>query len=183
MTLETQTILATKIEASATVRKTPAIRENMRPERLSMKTTSWIVALAIVGLSAAAGAQKPDADAQKLADTYAAAFNKGDSKALAALYAPQGTRLGPDGQLVSGRPAVEKVYADGFAGPLKGAKLTLEQGLTYSVTPDVKIMEGRFTVASLAAIKGRYINTVVRQGKAWLLASVVTIPDPPPPAK
>jgi uncharacterized protein (TIGR02246 family) len=145
-----------------------------------MKTMSWIAAVVLVGLSAVANAQKPDADAKKVADEYAAAFNKGDAKALAALYAPQGTRLGPDGQLVAGRPAIEKVYADGFAGPLKGAKLTLEPGATHSITPDVRVMEGRFTVASLAAIKGRYVNTLVRQGKSWVLASVVTINDPPP---
>jgi len=148
-----------------------------------MKTMSWVAAVLLVGLSVGVSAQKPDADAKKVADEYAAAFNKGDAKALVALYAPQGTRLGPDGLLVAGRAAIEKVYADGFAGPLKGAKLTLEPGAAHTITPDVKIIEGRFTVASLAALKGRYVNTLVRQGKAWLLASVVTINDPPPPAK
>ena len=42
-------------------------------------------------------------------------------------------------------------------------------------------MEGRFTTTGLAPLKGRYVNTIVRQGKTWLLASVVTIPDPPAP--
>ena len=58
--------------------------------------------------------------------------------------------------------------------------MTLEQGATHVVTPDVKIMEGRFTTTtSIAPVKGRYVNTMVRQGKTWLLATVVTIPDPP----
>ena len=47
------------------------------------------------------------------------------------------------------------------------------------VTPDVKIMEGRYTATGIAPVKGRYVNTIIRQGKTWLLASVVTIPDPP----
>ena len=48
----------------------------------------------------------------------------------------------------------------------------------------MKIMEGRFTVSGeRAPLKGRYVNTIVRQGGTWLLASVVTIPDPPPAAK
>ncbi len=129
-----------------------------------------------------ASAQKADPDTEKLADQYSAAFNKGDAKALAALYAANGTRLGPEGVLISGRATIEKNYADGFAGPLKGSTLTLQQGATHAVTQDVKVMEGRFTTATgIAPVKGRYVNTVVRQGKTWLLASVVTIPDLPTP--
>jgi len=90
-----------------------------------MRKMSWIAALVLVGASVVVSAQKADADAQKIADGYSAAFNKADAKAIAALYATAGTRLGPDGQLVSGRDAIEKVYVDGFAGALKGAKLTL----------------------------------------------------------
>ena len=48
-----------------------------------MKKMAWIAALLVIGLSVAANAQKPDADAQKLQEDYAAAFNKGDAKALA----------------------------------------------------------------------------------------------------
>ena len=146
-----------------------------------MKKMAWIAALLVIGLSVAANAQKPDAVAEKLQEDYSAAFNKGDAKALAELYAPDGTRLGPDGAWLVGRAAIEKVYADGFAGPFKGAKLTLTGGHTQVVTPDVKVIEGRFLVAGLAAVKGRYVNTIVRRGKAWMLASVVTITDPPAP--
>lgn len=144
-----------------------------------MRKTSWIAAIAIVVSSLALSAQKPDPDAQKLADLYMAAFNKGDAKAITALYAADATRLGPDGLLIAGRAAIEKTYVDGFAGPLKGGKLTLQLGQSYPVTPDVKVMEGRFEVAGIVPIKGRYVNTLVKQGASWLLASVVTIPDPP----
>ena len=144
------------------------------------KKTSWIAAIAIVVTSVALGAQKPDPDAQKIADAYVAAFNKADAKAVAALYAAEATRLGPDGQLVAGRAAIEKSYVDAFAGPLKGGKLTLTPGRSHAVTPDVKVIEGRFDVAGPAPVKGRYANTLVKQGGNWLLGSVVTIPDPAP---
>ena len=52
-----------------------------------------------------------------------------------------------------------------------------------AITPDVKPMEGRFAVSAAAPLKGRYVNTIVRQGGTWLLASVVTVPDLPPAAK
>jgi uncharacterized protein (TIGR02246 family) len=145
-----------------------------------MKKMSWIAALVLVGASVVASAQKADPDAQKLADQYTAAFNKGDAKALAALYTAEATRLGPDGNLIAGRAAIEKAYVDAFAGPSKGSTLTLQVGASYVVTPDVKVMEGRFATTGAAAVKGRYVNTIARQGKTWLLASVVTIPDPPP---
>jgi uncharacterized protein (TIGR02246 family) len=144
-----------------------------------MKKTTWIAAIVLVGMSVVATAQKADPDAQKLADQYSAAFSKADAKALAALYTADATRLGPDGQLINGRAAIEKAYVDGFAGPLKGSKLTLQQGRVQVVTPDVKVMEGRFATDGVAAVKGRYVNTIVRQGGHWLLATVVTIPDLP----
>jgi uncharacterized protein (TIGR02246 family) len=148
---------------------------------MSAGKTTLIAAIAFVSLSMVVTAQKPDPDAQKLADQYTAAFNKADAKGLVALYAPAATRVGPDGQFLTGHAAIEKTYVDGFAGALKGTKLTLQQGQTQVVTPEVKIMEGRFSVdGGLAPLKGRYVNTVVRQGGRWLLASVVTIVDPPP---
>lgn len=126
-----------------------------------------------------ASAQKGDPDAQKLAYAYQAAFDKGDVKALAALYTADATRLGPDGQLLTGRAAIEQAYVEGFAGPLKGATLSLQLGRSQVVTPDVKVMEGRFSTAGGSPVKGRFVNTIVRQAGRWLLASVVTVPDPP----
>ena len=143
-----------------------------------MRKTSWMAAIAIVVTSLGLGAQKADPDTQKIADQYIAAFNKGDAKGIAALYTANGTRLGPDGMLMAGRAAIEKSYADGFAGPLKGGTLTLQMGATHLAAPDVKVMEGRFTVAGVVPITGRFVNTVVKQGSGWLLVSVVTIPDP-----
>ena len=145
-----------------------------------MRKTPFFAAMVFLSLSVAVGAQKPDPAAQKLADQYTAAFNKGDSKAIAALYTADATRVGPDGQLIVGRAAVEKIYVDGFAGALKGSTLTLQPGRSQPVTPDVQIMEGRFATTGVAGVKGRYVNTIVRQGGTWLLASVVTILDPAP---
>jgi uncharacterized protein (TIGR02246 family) len=143
--------------------------------------TAWIAVAGVVALSFVASAQKVDPDSQKLADQYQAAFNAGDAKGVGAFYTADATRLGPDGAMLKGRQAIEKSYVDGFAGPLKGAKLTLQQGATQVVTPDVKIMEGRYsTTGGGVPAKGRYVNTVVRQGGQWLLASVVTVPDVAP---
>jgi uncharacterized protein (TIGR02246 family) len=150
-----------------------------------MRRTAWLGAIVLVTMSALISAQKPDPDAVKLTAEYEAAFNKGDAKAIGALYTEEGTRLGPDGSFLKGRAAIEKAYATGFAGGvLKGAKLTLTHSSSNVVTADVKVLEGTYTATGAVPLKGRYINTVVRKGGQWLLASVVTIPAPPaPPAK
>jgi uncharacterized protein (TIGR02246 family) len=147
-----------------------------------MRARVWMCAAVLIALPAVASARQADADMQKVADQYQAAYNKADAKTLAAMYAADAHRLGPDGQLLKGRAAIEKSYVDGFAGPFKGSKLTLTQGATQTLTPDVKVIEGRYTVAGAVTITGRYVNTVIRKGGQWLLATVVTRPDTPAPA-
>jgi uncharacterized protein (TIGR02246 family) len=143
------------------------------------RMTTALAVLALLAWSAMAQAQKPDPDAQKLADDYQAAFNNGDVKAIMGLYTADAMRLGVDGQLLKGHAAIEKGYTEGFAGPLKGTKLTLQQGGTQVHAADVKVIEGRYTATGATTISGRYVNTIVKKGGAWKLATVVTIPDPP----
>jgi uncharacterized protein (TIGR02246 family) len=146
-----------------------------------MPKRPWLVAvLVFLGFAPAALAQTSDPDIRKVADDYTAAYNKGDSQALAALYTADAWRLGPTGEMVKGRAAIEKGYADAFAGPSKGSTLTLRPGDTLQVTPDVAVIEGGYEVAGAAGpLKGRYVNTLKREGGSWKLASVVTIPEQP----
>jgi uncharacterized protein (TIGR02246 family) len=146
--------------------------------KMKVSTGALAIAIAVVALVVPARAQKADPDAQKLADQYQALFNKADGKGLTALYTADALRLGPDGQMLKGRAAIEKSYGDAFSGALKGATLTLQSGATQAIAPDVKVMEGRFSTTGGAPVKGRYVNTIVRQSGEWLLATVVTIPDP-----
>jgi uncharacterized protein (TIGR02246 family) len=129
----------------------------------------------IMVLCVALAAQKPDAEIQKLADSYQAAFNKGDAKALTA-HTAGSLRVTPAGKLLTGRAEIEKDFAESFAGPFKGAKLTLSAGRTQTLKPDVALSEGTFAVAGPTPLQGRYLNTLVREGGQWRLASVVTVP-------
>lgn len=143
-----------------------------------MFRTVLMVTVLILGVAGSASAQTPDADMQKLTEQYAAAVNKGDAKAVAALYTADALRLGPDGQVITGQPAIEKQHAASLGGPQKGAKLTLRHGRTQTVTPDVVIIEGTYeTTGGSTPAKGKYVNTVVRQGGQWRLASVVAVPE------
>jgi uncharacterized protein (TIGR02246 family) len=137
------------------------------------------LALAVLGIAAPALAQQADPDVQRLVDQYQQAFNKGDATAIAAVYTTDALRIGSDGQLLTGRDAIQKAYEGAFAGVLKGGKLTLRPGRTVNVSPDVRIQEGtaEVTGTSSGPMRSRYLNTFVRQGGQWRAASVTIVQE------
>lgn len=133
--------------------------------------------LAMAG--AAAGQDDPNLD--KLLQEYQAAWNAGDAKRLASLYSQNAMRLRPDGAAVAGRAAIEQLFVENFQGDWKGTKLTLKAGKTQEIAPNVRIQEGSYEVSGGAGgpQSGRYLNTVIREGGDWKLASVAPIPEQP----
>jgi uncharacterized protein (TIGR02246 family) len=147
------------------------------------RVIGMVAVLCLVGLTSALG-QQADAEMQKLTDQYVAAFNKGDVKALGALHTADTIRVTQTGELIVGRAAVEQDFTAGLAGPLKGAKLAVTPGKVQSLSADVRVTEGTYEVTgSGGSQKGRYLNTLVRQGGQWRLASMATISTTPPPTK
>ena len=137
-----------------------------------------VIAAAVVTLAPALAAQKPDADMEALTRSFEQAFNKGDAKAIAALFTKEAMQLAPDGQLLTGQSAIEQHHAKVFGGPAKGARLALKPGRTQEVTSDVRITEGTYQVTGgTMPGSGRYMNTLLRQGGQWRLAGVVVVPD------
>ena len=150
---------------------------------MKRRLTSVTVGAAIL-MTAILAAQTVDPGVAKIAEQYQAAFNKGDAKAVGAMYTANATRLAPNGQLLTGKAAIEQEYQTNFAGPFKGTKLTLRAGQSQRVTADVAVIEGTYEVTGTPnVVRGRYVNTVVREGGQWRLASVVTVPEAGTPAK
>ena len=144
--------------------------------------TLVVSALAVLLLAGSgAVAQQNDPNLEKLLEQYQMAWNKGDAKALAALYTQTALRLPPEGPAVSGRAAIEKLFVQNFQGAWKGTKLTLKAGRTQEVAPNVRIQAGTYEVSGGTAgpQRGRYLNTAVREGNDWKLASVAPVPDTP----
>jgi uncharacterized protein (TIGR02246 family) len=148
------------------------------------------VSLALVGASLApVRAQGSDPALDKLAADWTAAFNKGDAKALAGFYTEDAVRASQEGGTVIGRAAIEKEFAANLAGPWKGAKITIKVGSTHPVGPDIAVNEGTWEILGTgpdgkpATLKGKYLNTIVKKGGAWMLASNAAIPPVPAPAK
>jgi uncharacterized protein (TIGR02246 family) len=120
---------------------------------------------------------KPILNWQKVVEQYEQAFNKGDAKAIAALYTPDAILLTMDGQLLSGMDAIQKSFEESFAKRPKGVKATIRPGRTVTVSRDVRIQEGtgEVTRPEGKATRTRYLNTFVRQGGQWRAASVAVI--------
>lgn len=141
----------------------------------------------VVGMAIAAQAQvKPGADPElkKLADEFMQAWGKGDAKALAALHAPDAIRIPGDGSVVNGRAAIEANFSQGLSTIWKGSTLTITPGQTQQLSADVAVGEGRYAIKGGtpppgAPTGGQYLNTYVRQGGRWLVASSGVIAPQP----
>ena len=145
-----------------------------------LRTAFSLAALAVIAHGQDAQPSEAEKAAKAQADAYVAAFNKGDTKALAALYTEDAQYTTDDGTHISGRAAV----LDGLNKYLdknKGAKLELQVDSARFLTPDVLVEKG---YATLGTPKGdievtRYTATYLKKDNAWLIAQLDEIALPP----
>jgi ketosteroid isomerase-like protein len=91
-------------------------------------------------VSAQPAVDPPAAEGQRAAD-FLAAFNKGDAKALAGFWTPDGDYMDQAGSVHKGRAAIEAFYAKGFAAN-KGSKLNVVVTSKRQLGADVILEEG-----------------------------------------
>src|SRR5262249_39608691 len=89
---------------------------------------------------------EPAGKGQRAKD-FIAAFERGDAKAIASFWTPDGDYVDQVGRHIKGREAIEKLYARLFAGR-KGGKLSIIVTSARFVTPDVAIEDGITEVTS-----------------------------------
>lgn len=140
------------------------------------RAATWVVAIAVLSVTQVQAQTGRNPEIQKIADAFVSAWAKGDAKALAALHAENAIRSTPEGLIHVGRGAIEKAFSDAFAGPFKGTTLVVKPGEERTITPDVVVASGTYevmggNVPAGAVTKGIYVNTLVRQGGRWVLAS------------
>jgi len=104
---------------------------------------------------------------------YVAAFNRGDAKALAAMWSPDAVYINRDtGERLTGREAIEKSLAEQLEKQ-KGLELSADVHAVEFVSPNVAIERG--TAALSSGKKGEepaefeYTAVHIRQGGKWLL--------------
>ena len=146
-------------------------------KRLAIIAAASVIVLATAVPSLAArdkGKNSAKKAIQKVAAAYTAAFNKGDAKAMAAFWTPQGDYIGPRGELIKGRDAIEKRFAEFFA---VNTETRLEITITSIrfVGDDVAIVDDIPEVTPPLQgppVKARGTIVLVKQGDQWLVESV-----------
>lgn len=149
----------------------------MRTCAVLLVAATGLVAAQFVAVGKAPPAQ-PAADpapveGQRAAD-FVAAFNKGDAKALAEFWTPDGDYIDQAGEVHKGRAAIEKLYAKHFAGN-KGAKLAVIVTSKKQLGADVILEDGLTEVTPAdggPGTVGRFCAVLVKKDNAWYFESV-----------
>jgi uncharacterized protein (TIGR02246 family) len=131
-----------------------------------------------------AWAQRPKGNPQdeaallKGAEAFVDAFHKGDAKAVAAHWTPDGDYIDQTGKHMKGRDDIEKAFAGLFAEH-KGLKLRIDIAALKFVTPDVAIEDGTTAVIPPDGgppSRARYSIVHVKKNGQWYLSSVRDAP-------
>jgi uncharacterized protein (TIGR02246 family) len=116
------------------------------------------------------------------AQAFIEAFNKGDAKAVAAFWTPDGDYVDEVGKQFKGRAAIEKLYEKVFAGN-KGAKLTVTVTSAKMVGTDVALEDGITEVTPANGDPGtaaRFSAVLVKKDGEWYFESVRESAASPP---
>jgi uncharacterized protein (TIGR02246 family) len=157
----------------------------MRSQRslfvLLLALTAGVFAGPGVGQQSKGDAADNDAIAQN-AEAFIEAFGKGDAKALADFWTPDGDYTNQSGRQLKGRDAIEKAFQSFFAEN-KGLTVRIESHSLRFVTPEVAIEDGMTFVGNpegLPPSRARYTIVHVKKDGKWLLSSVRDAPYSPP---
>ena len=134
-----------------------------------------------VGQQSKGDAADKEAIAQS-AEAFVEAFHKGDAKALAAFWTPDGDYTDQTGRHLKGREGIGKAFQSFFAEN-KGLKIRIEGHSLRFATPEVAIEDGITYVIhpeGLPPSRARYTIVHVKKDGKWFLSSVRDAPFVPP---
>jgi uncharacterized protein (TIGR02246 family) len=106
------------------------------------------------------------------------AFHKGDARAIAAFWAPDGDYTDMTGKHLKGRAAIQKAF-EGLFAENKGAKLRIDSEALRFVSPDIAIEDGVtevFPADDSPPSRARYTIVHVKKDGKWYLGSVRDAP-------
>jgi uncharacterized protein (TIGR02246 family) len=144
-----------------------------------MKRLILTAAIAVLEMASAMGAEanrqaEDEAAIRKAVESYVAAFNQGDAKALAAMWSPDAVYGNPlsDVQVV-GREAIEAQFAAIF-DEAKGIKLEATTESVQFVSPNVGVEQGtaKLIRPDQAPEETEYTAVYVKRDGQWLLDRV-----------
>jgi uncharacterized protein (TIGR02246 family) len=132
---------------------------------------------------------RAEAEIRKRYEEFTEAFNRHDTKAMAAMWTEHGDHYEPDGRFAEGRAAVAKLFEEEHANAFKNAKIDLSIDTVWMITPNVALVNGFYGVTGLHDLEGKeiairrgHLTSVLlsEDGQWWVSASRATIPVPVP---
>ena len=108
------------------------------------------------------------------------AYNAGDARAYAAIYALNGSHTYANGITHRGRKEIEEGLIEAFAGPMKGTQMKISPRVIQFVTDNIAIEEASFVLTGLMmpdgtelpAINGVCMAVYQKQGEEWYAIAV-----------
>ena len=133
----------------------------------------WNCATIAQAAEKSSDAKSPESAIRASADEFVKAFDRGDAKAVAALWTANGTETDEQGEVFQGRPAIEKQYAAFFKAQPK-ARIEVSIESIDVATPAVAIEDGVASVTNgdNPPTASRYRAVHVLENGKWLMASV-----------
>jgi uncharacterized protein (TIGR02246 family) len=135
-------------------------------------------------------AQNPDKDELvKRIQEYAIAYNKGDAKATASLYAVNGYHAYATGITHQGRTQIEQGLSESFEGPMKGTQIILNSDDIRFISSSIAYEHSSFLLSgvkmpdgtAIPTIKGYCLGVYEKQDGVWYaLAMQCMVPLTPP---
>jgi uncharacterized protein (TIGR02246 family) len=113
-----------------------------------------------------------DKQLRKLADEFVKAYNAGDAKAIGQQFAREAEMVDLDGNVVKGREAIEKFYAEQFEDPL--FKVALEIESLRFVGDDLALEDGILIFTSEdedVTLRSHYTVVHAREAGKWQIVS------------
>lgn len=137
------------------------------------------VAKAAGGKRISSSAPRRDSSAELAAvratsQAFASAFNRGDAKAVAVLWTPDGDYTDEAGLTLTGRAAIEKSYARFFANNRQARIRVIIDSLRL-LNDNTAIEDGHAMITPLPAgipAVGKYVAVHVKLDGKWLMATV-----------
>jgi uncharacterized protein (TIGR02246 family) len=143
----------------------------------------WLITHCLVPLSSRADQAEDEAAIRKNAETYVAAYNKHDAKAVAAMWSPDAVYMDPStGDAAVGQEEIEKVFTDILAA-LGDGKIEVTVDSVEFVSPNVAIENGTVRVIrpNEEPEETKYAAVNVKRDGKWLLDRVSEEEPPAPP--
>lgn len=118
---------------------------------------------------------------------YVRTFNAADAGAAAATYAPDGSHTYAAGFTHHGRAQIASGLREMFAGPMKGAKISIDSLNIRLLSPTIAVEEESFSVGGLKSPDGKLLPAVnglclvvhQQHETQWLAAAVQCMVPPP----